>query len=480
MRARPVAFILSAIAAVSCANARSEAPPATPRITPRDCVVNGIEGPARCATLNIAEGGGTARQIPLRIIILPAHNGAARPAPILPLAGGPGQGTASLAAFYGRRFGALRADRDILLVDQRGTGESNGLYCPAPPSAAELVGKLFDPARFAACRDELSKRADLTRYSTSAAAADYRQVLDALGYARVNVIGGSYGTRLGLELARQMPDRLRTLTLEGVVPTDFAWPTGGARDAEDALNAIVNDCKADPSCAQEFPTLERDIDRAFASLARPTMVTIHDPATGTSEDVPFTANDLAYATRGLLYGMEALSLPKWFNEAAGGSFGRFAQAYINRARNLDREIADGVHFGVYCAEDLPRVDWTAARAAAGGTRIGTYLIDQYRAVCDLWPRARVPTSFFDPVRSQVPTLIMSGRRDPVTPPRTATGVARNLPLSRVLIWKYGGHGSDGIADRACRSKIIDVFVQTAEPANVPAGCMEAPALPFNR
>ena len=441
--------------------------------------MDGIVGPARCLTLKVAEGGTPARDIPLRIIILPARSAAPHADPILPLAGGPGQGTASLATIYGRRFDAFRDDRDIVLVDQRGTGESNGLHCPAPPAAASLFGRLFDPARLAACRDELSKRADLTRYTTSMAAADYRQVLDALGYARVNVIGGSYGTRLGLELARQMPDRIRTLTLEGVVPPTFAWPAAGARDAEDALNTVVNDCEADEECARAFPSLEQDIDRAFASLARPVIVTVRDPATGAVEEVPFAARDLAYATRGILYGPEALSLPRWFRDAAEGSFERFAQAYVNRARNLDRQIADGVHFGVYCAEDLPRVDWTAARAVAGGTRLGTYLIDQYRAVCAVWPRATVPASFFEPVRSQVPALLMSGRRDPVTPPRTATEAARALARSKVLTWQYGGHGSDAIEDRTCRSSIIRAFIESADPANLPAGCMDAAPLPFN-
>jgi pimeloyl-ACP methyl ester carboxylesterase len=325
----------------------------------------------------------------------------------------------------------------------------------------------------------MAKRADLARYTTSIAAGDYRQVIDALGYARINIIGGSYGTRLGLELARQMPGRIRTLTLEGIVPPDFGWPTTGARDAEDALNAIVSDCKADRECARAFPALEKDIDRAFASLARPVMVTVRDPASGTVEKVPFAATDLAYAMRGVLYGPEALSLPHWFRDAAAGSFERFAQAYVNRARNLDRQIADGVHFGTYCAEDLPRVDWTAARAAAAGTRTGTYLIDQYRAVCDVWPRATVPASFFEPLRSPVPTLMMSGRRDPVTPPRTAAALARTLPISRLLIWKYGGHGSDGIADRDCRPRIIGAFIASTSPANLPIECMDGPPLPFH-
>src|SRR4029450_64581 len=130
-------------------------------------------------------------------------------------------------------------------------------------------------------------------------------------------------------------------------------------------------------------------------------------ATGYSEPVQFGVSDLAYATRGLLYGDEALLLPQWFREAARGSYENFAQAYVERARRLDQQIATGVHLGVYCAEDLPFVNWQHATSSAQGTRIGTYLIDQYRAACAVWPSAAVPAGFRDPVRSPVPTLLMS-------------------------------------------------------------------------
>ena len=115
-------------------------------------------------------------------------------------------------------------------------------------------------------------------------------------------------------------------------------------------------------------------------------------ASGHMVRVRFGRTDLGYAVRGLLYGDAALRLPQWFKAAASGSYDRFAQAYVDRARALDGEIADGVHLGVYCAEDLPRVDWPAAIAAARPTHLGTYLIDADRAACAVWPRGIVPSS----------------------------------------------------------------------------------------
>ena len=474
--ARAIA-ILGASCVAACAGVSVERPSPL-----RACSVEGLAEPARCGTIRVAESAASeARAIDLRVIVLPARGSSPVPDPVLPLAGGPGQGAADLAVVFGRRLAFLREERDLVLVDQRGTGASNGLHCEPARSATDLMGRLFDPARLVSCRDELSRRADLTRYTTAAAAADYEQVFDVLGYRQVNVIGTWYGTRLGLELTRRFPARIRTLTLDGVVPAaSFAWPSDAAADAEAALLALAGDCKTDVNCAREFPEFQQDIDRAFARLAiQPADVAVRDPSTGSIERVRFAVTDLAYATRGLLYGDEALSLPDWFRDAGRGRFDTFAQAYVERARRLDRQIALGVHLGVYCAEDLPFVDWTGATTSATGTRIGTYLIDQYRAACEVWPKRTVPADFREAVRSTVPTLLMSGRRDPVSPPRGAAEAARTLSASRVLIWHYGGHATDGLAGRNCRSTIQREFVRSADPAQLPVDCMrEESRLPF--
>jgi pimeloyl-ACP methyl ester carboxylesterase len=209
------------------------------------------------------------------------------------------------------------------------------------------------------------------------------------------------------------------------------------------------------------------------------MTDVRDASTGAIARVPFGATDLAYATRGILYGDAALSLPLWFHQAADGRFDAFAQAYVDRARRLDADIAHGVHFGVYCAEDVPYVDWPRAHAAAAGTRIAGYLLDQYRGACTVWPRGVIPASYREPVRSAVPALLMSGRRDPVTPPRTAEDAARTLSRSRLLTWRYGGHAWDGLTGRGCRVAILREFLRTADPDRPAVECMTRDAaLPF--
>lgn len=447
----------------------------------QSCAVPGI-GMARCGTVNVLESPGdpSGRRLALRVIVVAATSATPRPDPVLFLAGGPGQGAAELAAPLAARMAFLREERDLVLVDQRGTGASHPLTCGAPSRAADLMGRLFDPVHLRTCREQLARHADLRRYTTEAAAADYEAVIDALNYLQVNVWGVSYGTRLGLELVRRMPHRVRTLTLEAVVPTSFAWPTSGARDLDAALEAVISDCEGDRDCAAQHRTFRRDVDRAFAALARRAITTtILDPRTRQAERVTFSATDLAYATRGLLYGAEALALPRLFRAAASNQFDAFAQAYINRARGIGQELATGVHLGVYCAEDLPEVDVDAARQLAANTRIGTYLVDQYASACSTWPRASLSNRFHTPVHSKVPTLLMTGRRDPVTPPRTAHDVAKTLTRARVLTWPSGGHGFDGLANPSCKRSIVRQFVMSASVDALRVGCVtQDPKLPF--
>jgi pimeloyl-ACP methyl ester carboxylesterase len=465
---RRVLWLAVAAALVACEAAGRQT--TTPAVL-QPCEIAGTTDSARCGSIRVNEAP-NGRTIDLRVVVLPATTATPLPDPIVPLLGGPGQGAADLAGALAARYAAFRDQRDIVFIDQRGTGASNPLLCPQRTDTAELTGGIFDHARLVACRDQLAGHADLTRYTTTIAAQDYETVFDRLGYREVNLIGTSYGTRMGLELARQLPSRVRSLTLDAVVPMDFTWPATGAADADAALQRLIDDCAAAPACARRYPRFQQDVDLAFTRLRRePDTVAVRDPNTGSIAWVEFDQSDLAYATRGILYGNDALSLPLWFRQAAEGDFTAFAQAYVTRARSLDAQIATGVHFGVYCAEDLPFVDMAAARTAAAGTHLGAYLIDEYQRGCGVWPRATIPSSFRAPVESTVPALVMAGRRDPVTPPRTAIEVTRTLPRSRLIVWPAGGHGTDGLVSGDCKAGIIGEFVRTADPAAPSQECV---------
>lgn len=443
----------------------------------------GLESPVRCGAIDVLESPDTpgGRRLQIRVVVVPARDGSPLPDPVLFLAGGPGQGAADLVRGLAPMTAFLGDARDRVFIDQRGTGGSNPLACAQAPRTQDLFGRLFDPVRLTACRDELAARAALTRYTTDAAAADIERAIEALGYQHVNLWGGSYGTRMALVLARRMPDRVRTLTLEGVVPTFFTWPTHAASDANLALDAVVADCVADAECARAYPGFRRDVDAAFARLAaRPATATVRDPLSRQIEVVTFTTFDLAYSVRGLLYGTQVSSLPRLFREAAEGGFDGFAQAYVTRARTLELDLARGVHLSVYCAEDLPFVDLERTAELSTGTILADSLLSEYRRACDIWPRASISPTYREPVALAVPALLLTGRRDPVTPPRTAEDAARTLTRSRVLVWRYGGHSSNGLADPACRQAIISSFVTAADPDRLAVDCMTTTTIqPFH-
>jgi pimeloyl-ACP methyl ester carboxylesterase len=473
MREMGVALLVL-LALVAVPPSRADQQPGRGAPSPlQPCVVPGVQMVARCGRIEVLESPDNpkSRRIPLRVVVVPAAK-EPLPDPVLFLSGGPGQGAADLAVPLVARMSFLRERRDLILIDQRGTGASNPLTCPPVRDTQDLMGAIFDVERLRACRQQLATRADLERYTTSAAAADYDTVLAALGYRQVNIWGVSYGTRLALEIARRSPERVRSLMLEGVVPPTFAWPTYGARDADAALDAVIDDCEADNECRAQYSTFRRDVDRAFRALHKqPAAVTVRDPWMGSQAQVSFGWSDLAYATRGLLYGGEALQLPGMFRSAASARYETLAQAYISRARALGQEIATGVHLGVYCAEDVPFVNQDEARRHAQGTPLGTYLLDQYVRACSVWPRGAIPPDFRTPVRSSVPTLIMAGRRDPVTPPWSAEEAARTLPRARVLVWHKGGHGYDGSPNPSCKRSLIETFINTAQTDRLPVGCM---------
>jgi len=465
-------WVILALGVAGCT--ASGSPVMAPAAPLQPCRVGNVAETAQCGTVRVLESTGSNRTIDLRVVIVPALTQGPEPDPIVPLAGGPGQGAAELAAGLSQRFAPFRDQRDLVFIDQRGTGASNGLRCPPPSATAGLMGRIFDLSTLTACREDLARRADLTKYTTTAAADDYAMVFDQLGYQTVNLIGVSYGTRLALEITRRHPRRIRTMTIEAVAPTNFDWPSTGAPDADAALNVLIEHCEADQACAAAYPHFRRDVDTAFTRVRRESVTAaVRDPALGTTARVRFGSTDLAYATRGILYGNDAFSLPLWFSQAADGNFDALAQAYVTRARTLDAQIASGLHLGVYCTEDVPFVDFAKAARAAERTRLSTYLLDQYRQACNGWPRSTLDPSFREPVQSTVPSLVMAGGRDPVTPPRTAIDVARTLARSRIVIWPYGGHATDGLASGDCRATIMRGFLRTADPQALQVDCVGA-------
>lgn len=409
------------------------------------CRLPGVEHDAWCGVvqrpLNPTQPQGT--QIAVHYAVLPALSRNRKPDPVFFFAGGPGQSAIDLAGPVSAMLQRLSNRRDIVLVDQRGTGRSAPLKCadeaPTQP-LAESVGTAALLTRLAACRSQLQAQphGDLRHYATWVAMQDAEAVRVALGAPQVNIVGSSYGTRAVLEFQRQFPQAVRRAVADGVAPPDMVLPAAFSADNQAALDAVFAACAAEPRCQARWPKLRDDWRRLLAGL--PLTVQLLHPVSGRSEQLTLDRDALLGLVRGPLYApLLASALPLAIGEAARGRFEPLAGlASATAGNSRQAAIAEGLHFSVVCSEDLPLLP---AAKDKPGADFGDSFLRLYRQVCDSWPRASVPPAFYTVPAASHAVLLLSGGADPVTPPRHAERVARQLgALARVVTVPQAGHG----------------------------------------
>jgi len=418
------------------------------------CEFERLESPARCGTYRVFEDREAmeGRTVDLAFVILEATG----PDPVegevvIPLPGGPGQSFTDGAAFVARGAAHLLRSRDILLVDVRGVGRSQSLDCPAfDIPLADRFGTVFPPDHIRTCRETLAKRARLDLYTTNYSVDDLEELRQWLGYESVNLNGTSYGTRVAQVYMRRHPEAIRTVTLNSVAPVFMHGYVYMARSLQRSLDLVVEGCAATPACASEHPELRPHLDEVLARLDRA-------PAELEVAGVPvaFTKGDFSYALRGLLYG-RADQVPGVIDRAYEGDFEEVAGYYLERAGWVGGEGGEaGYHFSALCPEDIaPLTDEEVERLSAG-TFMGDHLIAGYRDVCRAWDVAELPASFWEPVESDLPVLIISGERDPVTPPEWGDAVAEHLPNSLHIVVPGGGHGPGNDCTDALEAEFLD-------------------------
>ncbi len=429
--------------------------------------------PARCGVLEVPEDwtrpGG--RRIGLRVAVVPSDNPRAQPDPVFVLAGGPGQAITEVYPRIAFAFERLGRDRDIVLVDQRGTGGSNGFTCAAFGGKARDDDLLPGDARKAAaeCARALSEKADLTRYGTADFVRDLDAVREALGYPRVNLIGASYGTRAALAYARAFPARTRTLVLDGVAPFQMIIANDFDRDSQRALDILFERCAAEPACRARYPDLAADVRSLLARLdARPETVRIRHPVTAEPVELRVTGDHARQVLLAFLYQPEtAALLPPLIREAKAGDLGPLAAQGILATADIQAGMSRPLQLSVVCSEDVPLFEDPAPGAAP--TFLGNAARDAFRSLCADWPRATPDPAFHQAPRMEVPALLLSGRGDPVTPPRWGDVAAASLPAARHLVVGGAGHG---VLHRGCIPRLVAAFVKKGSADALDTACAE--------
>ena len=421
---------------------------------------------------NPAEPGG--RKIELFVARVPAISFNKKPDPLFLIAGGPGTSAVDLYTSSAAPFDRVRRERDIILLDQRGTGRSHRLDCEyGHENLFERVEDVQVAEQNQKCRDQLAKKADLRQYTTSVAVKDLDAVRRALGYERINLFGNSYGTRVAQHYARRYPRSTRALILDGVVDPEVVLGPAIALDAERALERILKRCQGDAACAKAFTSPSADyhlLRSRLAATPEPTMVS--DAATGRPIHFEFTTRHLSAVLRFASYNDDqAALLPLSLHMAAHeDNFTPMASQFRVFANSLEASFAYGMHNSVACSEDAPLID--AAKLdlpALNATHMGAEQVQQLIEGCKPWPRGVVDPDLHAPLRSNAAALLLSGSDDPVTPPEYATQAQRGFDDSKHVIIAGHGHGQFGAP---CVDRIMATFINAGTAKGLDASCTE--------
>ena len=456
-----------------------EGPPEGPveavTVRPRPCKFPGVEEEIRCATYAVWEDreARKGRKIGINLTILPAKGPNPEPDPIFYFGGGPGEGVAAYAPYLAGdpALKEIRQKRDIVLIDQRGTGRSNPLDCTLygdPVDFRRAATDLYPLDAVRACKAELEKRADLRLYTTALAADDFNEIRGWLGYKKIDLYGGSYGTRMAQVYLRRHPETVRTVTLIAVAPVNVLNPLTHAYAGKRAMDLLLAECHADAACRAAFPDVRKELEAVLARVEQGVVVPVTNTRTGEKVEVRPSRGLVAEGIRFLMYGPRGGSLPLQIHKAYQGDLGPIVHMAIERRLDLDEALYMGLLFSVTCAEDLPYITEELTRERTAGTLLRDYRIRQQKAVCEVWPRGAVTEDVHEPVRSDVPTLLISGEWDPVTPPEFGDSVAKQLPNSLHVVVPKGSHGGAG----KCTDDLIARFIEQGSVQGLDPSCVK--------
>jgi pimeloyl-ACP methyl ester carboxylesterase len=360
---------------------------------PEPCVVQGID--ARCGTFVVPENRTkpNGRTIGLEVVVLPAFSRPARADAITYLAGGPGGAATDEAANLSQQWSVLHLYRDILLVDQRGTGRSS-------PDGG-----------------------DVTQYGTRMAMDDLDAVRAALGYRQLDVVGSSYGATAAQIYLKLHPSSVRTLILSGATAIDVPFFNRYAVNAQRALDQLANLCASDPGCRNAFPGWERQ----FGELVK---------AWNAEPEHGMTGDQLASIVHVMLLdGTKAVSIPLVVSSAAKGDYGPLEDA---DSGDLDVEL-NLMSESIWCNEPWAGLD----AKGPWGTDFDSYTtarIAAFRQACSSVPKRGEPRSLWRlPASSRVPVLALVGGADPQDPVENLSDLKRHFPDSRTMIFPHVGH-----------------------------------------
>jgi pimeloyl-ACP methyl ester carboxylesterase len=476
-------FVLLLLSAFVSAQGPKNVPSGSISLAP--CEVPGTRPGAKekvlCGSYEVFENRATkrGRKITLKIVVFPATGPEKEADPLFYIPGGPGSSATEDAPFVAAQLSKIRVRRDLVFLDQRGTGGSHPLNCDLfdPSDLQSYFGDYFPLGDVRKCREQLEPKADLKLYTTPIAMDDLDEVRAALGYERINITAGSYGTRATQDYLKRHSKHVRAVVLQGVSPTGQLMPRDFPQHTERALNGILDECAADVACQAAFPNLRVEAKSVLERLLQGRVaVEVKHPQTGTPTQVQLSRDLAAEAIRYMMYQSGAASrIPLFIHLAAAGNYVPLAESALSYRQRLvgpTGNNGNGMYLSVTCAEDLPWIKPGEGERNAAQTFLGDYRLRQQRAACELWPRGSIPKSYFEHTRASVPALIFTGQWDPVTPPIYGETAAKYLPNSLHVVVPYGGHGFGGLDGLDCIEDLTAEFVNRGTVKGLDTACVK--------
>jgi pimeloyl-ACP methyl ester carboxylesterase len=433
------------------------------------CHLKDIPDLVSCGTLAVAESSGdeASKTIGIHYSVLPAIKASFPDEAVLVIAGGPGQSAIEHAAYFNRLLSGVRQQRDILVVDQRGTGASHKLQCESSESADPLqfLDSNYDLGEeVKRCQDELAT--DLNNYTSLPALQDFEAIRKHLGYKKLHLFGVSYGTRMTQLYMKHYPEVLATVTMDGVVPmSQNVLAVGNSVDR--AMRLLFEQCEQQPQCEQEYPELKQDFTKLLASLGQTWVKSVKHPVSAQGSTLRLNRSKFLGLFRLALYSPQTRALlPYTIHQLSVGD----AQAVLGlMSLTLDNDdIAMGMHSAVVCAEDWPRLT-DSERTRINSSVIGKDMLTGLDALCSVWQLKAADASFSEELNSDIPTLLLSGFFDPATPPEWADVLVNSLSNGRHIVAPYATHG---VASQTCADQIVEQFISGVLPEELDASCIE--------
>jgi len=448
-----------------------------PMTLPAECAsvdvpfTHGLNLSEPLANASTATGQTQPATLSLSVARIPARSKQTAADPITLIAGGPGQGAQASWPQLSAAFYPILANRDVYLIDQRGTGNSSVMKCPTPPPGSGFSIDLAEVEQAAhECHNAQTYRTEW--FTTSVAVRDLDTVRESLGIEQWNLYGVSYGTRVALHYLRRFPKHTASLILDAVVPPQKPIGPELPLHSQQSLDALFERCEMDTGCAAAFPNLAENTEQLFASLkANAREVEYENLSKGALESLTFTDQHLAMSVRLLSYTSYGTAiLPSMLHDAAvNENLAPFARQVAIQESQLGGSLATGMHAAVICTEDAPFIQTIENRDELKKTFLGDYIVDAMVASCKPWPEGIIDDDFHEAVTGDVPVLALSGAADPITPPEYAELAITHLTNARHIVNPHQAHTQ---APLGCTPSIMSQFVETKNPAELSLDCLQ--------